>query len=103
MINSSSPFARDYDLINILQAYQERNGKTAMTTRSFLRDFIPHFGLLGQSVLKLSIAFFAVTTILSNTNPIWVVGRASGEPFVVQATIHYPEEQIIYPLTKPIV
>nr|XP_056718406.1 transmembrane protein 231 [Euleptes europaea] len=65
VINSSSPFAQDYDLENILAAYQERN----------------------------------VTTVLSaDSSPIWAVSRAPSDPFVIQATIHYPEELIVYPL-----
>ncbi|KAJ6652492.1 hypothetical protein lerEdw1_011462 [Lerista edwardsae] len=63
VINGTSPFAQDYDLVNIVAAYQERN----------------------------------VTTVLSGPSPIWVVGRAPDEPFVVQTVIRYPEEQIVYP------
>ncbi|XP_060109864.1 transmembrane protein 231 [Heteronotia binoei] len=63
VINGSSPFAQDYDLQNIVAAYQARN----------------------------------VTTVLStDTGPIWVVGRAPSDPFVIQATIHYPVELIVY-------
>ncbi|XP_015283688.1 PREDICTED: transmembrane protein 231, partial [Gekko japonicus] len=63
VINGSSPFAQDYDLTNIVAAYQERN----------------------------------VTTVLSaDAGPIWVVGRAPSDPFVIQATIHYPVELIVY-------
>ncbi|XP_060131982.1 transmembrane protein 231 isoform X1 [Zootoca vivipara] len=62
VINGTSPFARDYDLLNIVASYQERN----------------------------------VTTILSGPGPIWVVGRAPDAPFVVQTTIHYPVELILY-------
>ncbi|XP_054856841.1 transmembrane protein 231 [Eublepharis macularius] len=62
VINGSSPFAWDYDLVNIVAAYQERN----------------------------------VTTFLSDSSPIWVVGRAPSDPFVIQATIHYPVDLIVY-------
>ncbi|XP_077166640.1 transmembrane protein 231 [Paroedura picta] len=63
VINGSSPFAQDYDLKNIVVAYQERN----------------------------------ITTILSaNADPIWVVGRAPSDPFVIQAKIYYPVELIVY-------
>uniref|UniRef100_A0A8D2C364 Transmembrane protein 231 n=1 Tax=Sus scrofa TaxID=9823 RepID=A0A8D2C364_PIG len=62
VINSSSPFARDYDLTHIVAAYQERN----------------------------------VTTILTNPNPIWLVGRAAEAPFVINAVIRYPVEVISY-------
>ncbi|XP_066493348.1 transmembrane protein 231 [Tiliqua scincoides] len=62
VINGTSPFSQDYDLVNIVSAYQERN----------------------------------VTTVLSDPGPIWVVGRAPDEPFVVQTIIRYPVEQIIY-------
>ncbi|EHB04693.1 UPF0513 transmembrane protein [Heterocephalus glaber] len=38
-----------------------------------------------------------VTTVLNNPNPIWLVGRASEAPFVINAVIRYPEEVISYP------
>ncbi|XP_053126640.1 transmembrane protein 231 isoform X2 [Hemicordylus capensis] len=60
VINGTSPFAQDYDLVNIIAAYQERN----------------------------------VTTVLSGPSPVWVAGRASREPFVVEAIIRYPVEVI---------
>lgn len=62
VVNGTSPFAQDYDLVNIVAAYRERN----------------------------------VTTVLSDPSPIWVVGRAPDEPFVVQTIIRYPVEQIVY-------
>ncbi|XP_010607815.1 transmembrane protein 231 [Fukomys damarensis] len=37
-----------------------------------------------------------VTTVLSNPNPIWLVGRAAEAPFVVRAVIRYPVEVISY-------
>ncbi|XP_004842891.1 transmembrane protein 231 isoform X2 [Heterocephalus glaber] len=37
-----------------------------------------------------------VTTVLNNPNPIWLVGRASEAPFVINAVIRYPEEVISY-------
>ncbi|XP_043382364.1 transmembrane protein 231 isoform X2 [Chelonia mydas] len=64
VINGTSPFASDYDLTNIIAAYQDRN----------------------------------VTTVLSDPNPVWLVGRAADAPFVINATIHYPVEVILYPL-----
>ncbi|KAM8799321.1 transmembrane protein 231 [Eudromia elegans] len=63
VINGTSPFASDYDLTNIIAAYQDRN----------------------------------VTTVLSNPNPVWMIGRAADTPFIINATIHYPVEVIIYP------
>ncbi|XP_025895359.1 transmembrane protein 231 isoform X1 [Nothoprocta perdicaria] len=62
VINGTSPFASDYDLTNIVAAYQDRN----------------------------------VTTILSNPNPVWMIGRAADTPFIINATIHYPVEVIMY-------
>ncbi|XP_042294368.1 transmembrane protein 231 [Sceloporus undulatus] len=62
VINSTSPFAQDYDLTNIVAAYQERN----------------------------------VTTVLTGPSPLWSVGRAPSEPFVIQVVIHYPVEVIAY-------
>ncbi|XP_037595205.1 transmembrane protein 231 [Cebus imitator] len=38
----------------------------------------------------------AVTTILSDPNPIWLVGRAADAPFVINAVIRYPVEVISY-------
>uniref|UniRef100_A0A8D2LGQ8 Transmembrane protein 231 n=1 Tax=Varanus komodoensis TaxID=61221 RepID=A0A8D2LGQ8_VARKO len=64
VINGTSPFVQDYDLINIVAAYQERN----------------------------------ITTVLSGPSPIWVLGRTPQEPFVLQATVRYPMELIVYPL-----
>ncbi|XP_071973393.1 transmembrane protein 231 [Engystomops pustulosus] len=37
-----------------------------------------------------------VTTVLSNPNPIWLVGRGTSDPFVINAIIHYPVETISY-------
>uniref|UniRef100_A0A2R8MP92 Transmembrane protein 231 n=1 Tax=Callithrix jacchus TaxID=9483 RepID=A0A2R8MP92_CALJA len=37
-----------------------------------------------------------VTTILSDSNPIWLVGRAADAPFVINAVIRYPVEVISY-------
>ncbi|XP_013010411.1 transmembrane protein 231 isoform X2 [Cavia porcellus] len=37
-----------------------------------------------------------VTTILSDPNPIWLVGRAAEAPFVINAVIRYPVEVISY-------
>ncbi|XP_044126421.1 transmembrane protein 231 [Bufo gargarizans] len=37
-----------------------------------------------------------VTTFLNNPNPIWLVGRGTSDPFVVQAVIRYPVETISY-------
>uniref|UniRef100_A0ABM5EV29 Transmembrane protein 231 n=1 Tax=Pogona vitticeps TaxID=103695 RepID=A0ABM5EV29_9SAUR len=62
VINGTSPFAQDYDLVNIVAAYQERN----------------------------------VTTVFAGPGPIWSVGRAPSEPFVIQAIIRYPVELIVY-------
>ncbi|NXG36472.1 TM231 protein, partial [Dromaius novaehollandiae] len=56
VINGTSPFASDYDLTNIIAAYQDRN----------------------------------VTTVLSDPNPVWMIGRAADTPFIINATIHYP-------------
>ncbi|XP_056381814.1 transmembrane protein 231 [Hyla sarda] len=37
-----------------------------------------------------------VTTFLSNPNPIWLVGRGTSDPFVINAVIRYPVETISY-------
>ncbi|XP_060041143.1 transmembrane protein 231 isoform X2 [Erinaceus europaeus] len=37
-----------------------------------------------------------VTTILTDLNPIWLVGRAAEAPFVINAVIRYPTEVISY-------
>ncbi|NWI66202.1 TM231 protein, partial [Todus mexicanus] len=39
-----------------------------------------------------------VTTVFSDPNPVWMTGRATDTPFIVNATIHYPVEVILYPL-----
>ncbi|XP_019360859.1 PREDICTED: transmembrane protein 231 [Gavialis gangeticus] len=62
VINGTSPFARDYDLTNIIAAYQDRN----------------------------------VTTVLADPNPVWLIGRAANAPFIINATIRYPVEVILY-------
>lgn len=38
-----------------------------------------------------------VTTVFSDPNPVWMTGRAADTPFIINATIHYPEEVILYP------
>ncbi|XP_075138120.1 transmembrane protein 231 [Leptodactylus fuscus] len=37
-----------------------------------------------------------VTTVLSSPNPVWLVGRGTSDPFVINAVIHYPMETISY-------
>ncbi|XP_010080884.1 PREDICTED: transmembrane protein 231, partial [Pterocles gutturalis] len=39
-----------------------------------------------------------VTTVFSDPNPVWMTGRATDAPFIINATIHYPVEVILYPL-----
>nr|XP_027321967.2 transmembrane protein 231 isoform X2 [Anas platyrhynchos] len=36
-----------------------------------------------------------VTTVFSDPNPVWMTGRAADTPFIINATIHYPEEVIL--------
>lgn len=45
----------------------------------------------------------AVTTVLSDPNPIWLVGRAAEAPFIIDAVIRYPVEVISYPLCSPVI
>nr|XP_020739643.1 transmembrane protein 231 isoform X2 [Odocoileus virginianus texanus] len=78
VINGTSPFANDYDLTRIVAAYQERNGESC------------------GRLLRLLLKDFAVTTILTDPSPIWLVGRAAEAPFVVNAVIRYPVEVISY-------
>ncbi|XP_075440038.1 transmembrane protein 231 [Ascaphus truei] len=37
-----------------------------------------------------------VTTVLNDPSPIWLVGRAGTDPFVINAVIRYPVESILY-------
>ncbi|XP_061863508.1 transmembrane protein 231 isoform X1 [Colius striatus] len=37
-----------------------------------------------------------VTTVFSDPNPIWMTGRATDTPFIINATIRYPVEVILY-------
>ncbi|XP_061327776.1 transmembrane protein 231 isoform X2 [Pezoporus flaviventris] len=37
-----------------------------------------------------------VTTVFSDPNPLWMAGRATDTPFIINATIHYPVEVILY-------
>nr|XP_006121390.1 transmembrane protein 231 isoform X1 [Pelodiscus sinensis] len=62
VINGTSPFASDYEITNIIAAYQDRN----------------------------------VTTVFCGPNPVWLVGRAAEAPFVINVTIRYPMEVILY-------
>ncbi|XP_071670598.1 transmembrane protein 231 isoform X2 [Patagioenas fasciata] len=39
-----------------------------------------------------------VTTVFSDPNPVWMTGRAADAPFIINATIRYPVEVILYPL-----
>ncbi|XP_023790161.1 transmembrane protein 231 isoform X4 [Cyanistes caeruleus] len=38
-----------------------------------------------------------VTTVFSDPSPVWMTGRAMDMPFIINATIHYPVEVILYP------
>uniref|UniRef100_H9GCR5 Transmembrane protein 231 n=1 Tax=Anolis carolinensis TaxID=28377 RepID=H9GCR5_ANOCA len=60
VINGTSPFAQDYDLVNIVAAYEERN----------------------------------VSTVFSSPVPLWSIGRAPEQPFVIEVVIRYPLEVI---------
>ncbi|XP_058701841.1 transmembrane protein 231 isoform X2 [Poecile atricapillus] len=37
-----------------------------------------------------------VTTVFSDPSPVWMTGRAMDTPFIINATIHYPVEVILY-------
>ncbi|KFR04622.1 Transmembrane protein 231, partial [Opisthocomus hoazin] len=39
-----------------------------------------------------------VTTVFSDPSPVWMTGRAPDTPFIINATIRYPVEVILYPL-----
>ncbi|XP_021112353.1 transmembrane protein 231 isoform X1 [Heterocephalus glaber] len=100
VINGTSPFAYDYDLTRIVAAYQERNGHlvcgcaTLNTSQAVERH---RKGYLATSLMDATDRHFtSVTTVLNNPNPIWLVGRASEAPFVINAVIRYPEEVISY-------
>lgn len=49
-----------------------------------------------ESFLGVTPDCIAVTTILTDPNPIWLVGRAAEAPFVINAIIRYPVEVISY-------
>ena len=51
--------------------------------------------LCNQSILF--VIFFAVTTEYASGYPVWKSGRNTEAPFTLKATIHYPEERILYP------
>lgn len=38
-----------------------------------------------------------VTTVFSDPSPVWMTGRATDTPFIINATVHYPVEVILYP------
>ncbi|XP_071424015.1 transmembrane protein 231 isoform X2 [Pithys albifrons albifrons] len=37
-----------------------------------------------------------VTTVFSDPSPVWMTGRSTDTPFIINATIHYPVEVILY-------
>ena len=37
-----------------------------------------------------------MTTDYVSFHPVWTSGRAAGQPFVIQGTVYYPEETIMY-------
>lgn len=45
--------------------------------------------------------FVVVTTEYISFYPVWTSGRAAGQPLVIQGTIFYPEETIMYPKSRP--
>ena len=51
------------------------------------------------SVCWLTLLWFlcTVTTEYVSGYPVWTSGRAAGQPFVINGTIHYPEETLVYP------
>ncbi|KFV01142.1 Transmembrane protein 231, partial [Pterocles gutturalis] len=40
-----------------------------------------------------------VTTVFSDPNPVWMTGRATDAPFIINATIHYPVEKLLHELS----
>ena len=44
--------------------------------------------------------FITVTTYLQAPYTVWSSGRGVGQPFVLTATISYPEGLFVYPLSK---
>lgn len=59
--------------------------------------YSPQYFIAEESVHGLTPHCVAVTTILTDPNPIWLVGRAAEAPFVINAVIRYPMEVISYP------
>ncbi|OXB78345.1 UNVERIFIED_CONTAM: hypothetical protein H355_009116 [Colinus virginianus] len=107
VVNGTSPFASDYDLKNIIAAYRDRNGKPeciAVNCRTAAVGILLLFFKDLSYLLRLKRPFtwmfsfpVLVTTVFSDPNPIWMTGRAADTPFIVNATIHYPVEVILYP------
>uniref|UniRef100_A0A8C3NH28 Transmembrane protein 231 n=1 Tax=Geospiza parvula TaxID=87175 RepID=A0A8C3NH28_GEOPR len=58
--------------------------------------------LIPKSPLTWTFPFsIIVTTVFSDPSPVWMAGRATDTPFIINATIHYPVEVILYPSKTP--
>lgn len=57
----------------------------------------PQYCIAKERVHRSTPDCIAVTTVLTDPNPIWLVGRAAEAPFVINAVIRYPVEVISYP------
>ena len=79
VVNSSSPFAIDYDVVDILRMYESRNGKFVLISVGGSHD------VLLESIY------------LSNVNRIWRNDySSSSEKFTLSGVIRYPNQVISY-------
>ena len=64
---------------------------------SFSTAFCVCFVSSERDFLDINYILTSVTTEYESGYPLWRTGRNIETPFVLQATIYYPEERILYP------
>ena len=80
VVNTSSQSWQDYQLINILREYNERDSECMI-----------------ERMLTLTLCVVgSVTTVLHPAFPVWEYA-VSGGGFIVEAEIKYTEQTLLYP------
>ncbi|KAK3755424.1 hypothetical protein QZH41_016624 [Actinostola sp. cb2023] len=90
VIDSTSTSVESYDLFKIFSSYIKRNEMLSIKFMNLYAD------KAAASTCVSAVFILSVSTEYVSRYPVWSGGRASGQPFVIKGTIHYPEETIFY-------
>lgn len=105
LINYTSIYAADFDLSQILNTYDKQNCVPLfLLFSSFLYFLLFFFSFVFFSSLSIAFNDFPIdifpnatdTTFYNAKYPLWVSGRAPGQPFKVQLLVNYVQAVIAY-------